>query len=274
MRPHAALPRLLAAALLLAAGAGCASGGPPAAGAYVTGRCPVPLEVRGYPIVVTAEDAEIDPAWLQRFARGIANRWQVPSRRRGQFTGYRSVQSRVIPEVPRWSDDWTPTARHKAELLVSVGPKGVLDDPEVKAASGDGMFDATLHTWVGDPLPAAPQLPALPPGLADSVHLRVRFGIEPEPGVVAGVVRYARQQRPVRVIPGSLAIHGRAGEYAFVKYDVDALGQMVPGSFQTLDASSGDVVRSVEEGLRNARFSAAQSDCRAVPLTVVQRFGS
>jgi len=273
-----ALPLALVAAVAALATA-CArapnAGGPGGAPrtAYVSGRCPVPDDVRGYPVVVTSENGAADPAWLARWARAAALRWQVPSLRRSMHPAYRSVRTRIVPEVPRWSDDWVPAARHTAEMLVRVSEAGVLDRPEVVATSGDDRFDRTLTSFANDPLPASPPLPPPPPGSPDTVRLRVRFGHEPEPGVPAGVVRFARQQRPVRVMPGSLVVRGRAEEYALVKYDVDQFGRYVLGSYEALDATSNEIARAISEGLERARFSPAVGDCEPIALTVIQSFG-
>lgn len=260
---------------IAAACAACASGGGSAngSGAFVTGRCPLPDDVRGYPLVVTAVDVTTDPAWLAEWARAAAVRWQVPSTRRGQFPAYRGVRTRIIPAVPRWADDWTPSPRHVAEMRVTMTRTGVAERPEIVAASEDDVFDRSLATLVRDPLPASPSLPPTPESGPDTVQLRVRFGHEPEPGVPSGVVRFARQQRPVRVMPGSLVIRARQNEFALVKYDVDPFGRFLLGSFEALDVSSNEIARAAQEGLERARFSPAMGDCEPIGLTVVQSFG-
>ena len=128
-------------------------------------------------------------------------------------------------------------------------------------------------TIVNDPLPASPVLPVLASTASDSVRLLLRFGVEPTPGERAATVRFARQQRPVRVVPGSLNVMGPAESRAIVKYDVDAGGRLIRGSVQTLEASDAAFARAVGDGLYSARFTPAQGDCEPISLTVVQSFG-
>lgn len=185
---------------------------------------------------------------------------------------YRRVRERVLPDAPRWADDWAPDDRHRAELVVTVHADRV-GPMDVRASSGDAIFDRSLASIIDDPMPAAPQWPLLPSGVAGPVRLHVALGAEPGPGARGAVVRFARQQRPVGIVPGTLRVTGQPGDRAVVKYDVGADGRMVPGSFQLLDGASGRFARDVESGLMMARFTPAQGDCAPVELTVVQSFG-
>ncbi len=241
--------------------------------AFTTSSCPLAPEALGYPVSVTVLDGvPRDTAWLGEWARAVAHRWQVPSRRRGAHTNFRRVRTRVLPDAPRWADDWTPETRHRAELVITVGRDGV-GPVEVRQSSGDPIFDRTLTSIVDDPMPASPEWPALPEGVATPVRLAVGLGIEPTEGVRAGLIRFARQQRPVRVVPGTLRVNGQAGDQAVVKYDVGGDGRMLPGTFQLLDGGFGRFGRAVESGLMSARFTPAQGDCVPIALTVVQSFG-
>lgn len=269
--------RALSLALAVAA---CASGGRaesvPAleSARHTTERCPLPAAVVGYPLTVIALDgARVDTTWLAQWARAAAYRWQVPSSRRPQFSGYRRVTSRVLPDVPRWADDWTPAARHRAELVVTVDRTGAISEPTSRAVSGDGLFDRSLTTIINDPLPASPQLPLLPSAGPESARLLLRFGGEPEPGERAVVVRFARQQRPVRMSQRPFVVQSQARGSAVMKYDVAADGRVVRSSVQILEASDPTFAQAVEAGLYSARFTPAQGDCAAIRLTVVQSVG-
>ena len=265
---------ILATAVQACTGRGSADQLPVAAGArYVTETCPLPAAIVGYPLTVVAlAGAPVDTAWLGEWARAAAYRWQVPSRERSTFAGYQRVVSRVLPDAPRWADDWTPTARHHAELIVTVDRAGATIEP-ASALSGDALFDRSLGTITDDPMPASPPLPPLAASAPNSVRLLLRFGTEPEPGERAAVVRFARHQQPVRLIPNSLVVYGPPYARAVVKYDVDTDGRAVRGSVQNLDVWDGEFFREVERALYSARFIPAQGDCAAIKLTVVQAFG-
>jgi hypothetical protein len=265
---------IIAAGMQACASAGSADPQPATASSrYVTRTCPLPAGIVGYPLTVIAlDDAPVDTAWLGSWARAAAYRWQVPSRRRATFAGYRRVVSRVLPDAPRWADDWTPTARHRAELTVTVDGTGTTAGP-LGVASGDELFDRSLGTIFNDPLPASPPLPSPPPSAPNPVRLLLRFGGEPAPGERAAVVRFARQQLPVRVASGSLAVYGPSGASGVMKYDVDTDGRVIPGSVQTLESSDNAFALDVERGLYRARFTPAQGDCAPIKLTVVQSFG-
>jgi hypothetical protein len=54
---------------------------------------------------------------------------------------------------------------------------------------------------------------------------------------------------------------------------VDAAGRILPGSIQVLEGSDRSMTNAVQAGLLRARFTPAQSNCRAVTLSAVQQFG-
>jgi len=139
--------------------------------------------------------------------------------------------------------------------------------------SGDGMFDQSLPGIISDPLPASPDFPILPSHSPDSVRLTVRFGIEPAEGALVGIARFARQQRPARIVPGTLLVYGSSNDRAVVAYNVEVDGQVDPTSIVVLSASSPDVGNEVRAGLERARFTPAEGDCIPIPLTVIQQYG-
>lgn len=247
---------------------------------FHTRACPVPAGVQGYPVWVRAADATaLDSTWTRSVADAVARRWEPPSRRRGTFPGLNRLRDRVQPPEPRWPDDWTPEARHVARVEVTLRRGTRPGDAVVTAPSGDRAFDRTLPGLFRDGAPGSPDFPALPAGL-DSVRLLVGFGMAPEPG--AGVVRFAAQQTPLAVMPGSLVVTRPASPRGAapgpppavtVKYDVDAGGRIVAGSIEVLDGSDRAMMNSVQAGLLRARFTPAQSNCRPVPLSAVQQFG-
>lgn len=241
---------------------------------YVTRSCPLPDSAVGYPLTAVAlGDAAVDTAWLTEWARVVAYRWKVPSRRREEHTGYARVTSRVLPDQPRWADDWRPKARHRAEFFLTVGPEGVVGEPDMRTLSGDPLFDESLATIFDDPMPSSPRLLPAPFNGPDSVRILLRFGGEPQPGERFGMVRFARQQRPVRVVPGWLMVRGLPTDRAVVKYDVGHDGRVVPMSVQVLESPGARFANAVQNGLYNARFTPAQADCRTITLTVIQVFG-
>lgn len=241
---------------------------------YVFTRCPLPDGSVGYPLTAIAlGDAPLDSAWLGEWVRAVAYRWQVPTRMPRQHLGFASLTSRILPETPLWAEDWRPAARHRAELVVTVGPSGVVGEPEVRTPSGDALFDESLASFAIDPVPAAPRLPRPPEGAPDTVRVLLRFGGEPQPGERAVVVRFARQQRSARIMPPALLVRITPNERAVVKYDVGTDGRVVPASLQVLQTSGEYFSRAVESALYATRFPPAQADCSPIRVTIVQLFG-
>jgi hypothetical protein len=271
LRPLAAFA--CAAAALAAAPLGAQSASP-----FQTRTCPLPAEVAGYPVWVKAADgAALDSAWTLAAADVVARRWEPPSRRRVRLAGLNRLQSRVLPPEPRWPDDWTPSASHVARVEVTLHRGARAGDAAIAVPSGDRAFDHTLPELFRNPAPGSPDLPELPAGL-DSVRLAVGFGLAPEAGAQA--VRFAAQQTPLTVVPGTLNVARptdpqRAGPPlpVTVKYDVDTEGRVIPRSIEVLEGGDRSMNASVQAGLLRARFSVAQSNCRPVTLSVVQQFG-
>lgn len=243
---------------------------------YVRMTCPLPGGSVGYPLTVSvapgSDGAAIDTSWLAEWARTAATRWPVPSVRREKMPEYRTLTMRVLPDAPRWADDWQPMARHRAEAEVTVRRKGAPTFTLVRG-SGDGVFDRTLAGIVEDPLPASPDFPPLPSRAPDSLRLKVAFGIEPGDSVPVGVARFARQQRPARIVPGTLMVYGSSNDRAVVAYVVETDGEVDPASIAVLSASSPSVGDEVRAGLQRARFMPAEGDCEKIPLTVIQQYG-
>lgn len=249
---------------------------------FTSATCPVPAGVTGYPVWVRAEGAEVDSAYLHALASALARRWEPPSPRRGTFPGLERLRNRLQPPEPRMPDDWTPQARHTARVQATLAAGRRPGDPRIVQGSGDRGFDRTLATAFHDGAPGAPELPRLPAGV-DSLRVTVGFGLPPEAG--AQTVRFAAQQEGVRVItldvrtnpvprrdgPAGMAMSG--SEEAVIKYDVDENGRVEPGSIELLQGGRGGLAEAIRNGLATARFQPAVSNCRPIPLTVVQRFG-
>lgn len=282
MRGHAAtlihLQRVTL--LLLAITTGCArrpAGAPSPADPekpYVFNRCPLPAGALGYPITAVALGEPVDSSWLADVARAVAYRWRVPTRMPAQHAGFASLTARVLPDAPRWAEDWRPSARHRAEVVVAIGPTGVVGEPEARTTSGDALFDESLLTFFADPVPASPRLPRPPGGVDDTVRVLLRFGGEPQPGERAGVVRFARQQREARTMPSSLLVRLTPQHRAVVKYDIGTDGRVVPGSLLMVQSTGENFAREVEQALYRRRFPPAQGDCAPIRVTVVQLFGT
>lgn len=274
MQPNRLRPLTMCAAALLAAGGTAQAQQSP----FATGTCPVPAGMQGYPVWARAADgAALDSAFARSLADAVARRWEPPSPRRRSIPGLNRVRTRLQPPEPRWPDDWRPQAQHVARVEVTLRRTGRPGEARLTAPSGDRAFDRSLADAFADGAPGAPALPALPAGL-DSLRVAVGFGTEPEAG--AGVVRFAVQQSPVVVVQGTLTVAqpprsgmGGAAAAATARYDVDASGRIVPGSVDVLTSTDRTMEQNVRAGLPRARFTPAQSNCRAVPLTVVQTFG-
>ena len=241
---------------------------------YVFNRCPLPANALGFPITAVALGEPVDSSWLADVARAVAYRWQVPTRMPAQHAGFASLTARVLPDAPRWAEDWRPSARHRAEVVVAIGPAGVVGEPETRTTSGDALFDESLLTFFSDPVPATPRLPRPPRGVSDTVRVLLRFGGEPQAGERAGVVRFARQQREARIMPSSLLVRLTPRDRAVVKYDIGTDGRVVPGSLQMVQSTGESFAREVEQALYRRRFPPAQGDCSPIRVTIVQLFGS
>jgi TonB family protein len=268
LRPSRLFPVLAALAGAVAASSARAQESP-----FQARACPVPAGVEGYAVWVTGDG--VDAAYARALADAVARRWEPPSRRRASFDGLNRLRDRIQPPEPRFPDDWAPAAAHVARVEITLRRTGRPDEARVAASSGDRAFDRSLTGLFREGAPGAPDLPALPAG-ADSVRVTVGFGGAAPAG--AGLVRFARQQSPVEVVPGSLQVtppRGASGStaHATVKYDVDPSGALVASSIQFLSSSDREMEQNVRAGLLRARFQPARSDCRAVALSVVQQFG-
>ena len=278
LRPAARRLACAAAPVLLALSAGGTAAQEDAASVFHTAACPVPANVRGYPVSVRSAGTDaLDPAFAAALAEAAARRWEVPSRRRATFQGLAQVQGRIVPPEPRWADDWFPGAEHVARLAVTLYRDAREPAVQVVRQSGDRLFDRSLASIFGRS-PYDHPLPPYPAALAaDSV--RVLVGLGEEHADSAAVVRFAAQQGPVRIAPGSLRVvppapraASSARPSAVVKYDVDAAGRIA--SIQVLRSSSPDFAAAVAAGLRAARLTPSQSNCRPIAQSVVQSFGN
>lgn len=268
------VPLIAAAAVVLAATPTAAQESP-----FHTRACPVPDGIPGYPVWATAVDgAPLDSAYAYALANAVARRWEPPSRRRRDYPGLHRLRDRIQPPEPRWPDDWQPEREHLARVEVTLRRDGGADGAEVVAPSGDRRFDHSAAAGFVRPAPASPALPPLPAGL-DSLRVAVMFGTAPPPGVPA--VRFAAQQTPVRIVPGTFAVPrarsaGQVGRTPrlTVKYDVDASGMAVPTSIQVLDSTDRGLESEIAPALVRARFRPAESNCRPVDLSVVWYYGA
>jgi hypothetical protein len=244
-------------------------------------RCPLPEGTLGYPVTALAADGvPLDSAFLAEVVRAAAYRWAVPSRRRERHVGWERIRNRVLTPEPLWAEDWKPAARHRARITVVIDRSGQARSRAHVEGSGDRFFDRSLATIVESPMPGAPEFPRLPAAIeADSAAITLVFG---EEDVVGGaIIRFAAQQRPVRVPAGQLRVTGPRAvgtpdprfRRATVKYDVNEHGSVDPGSIEILQSSDIDLSQAIEQALRRARFTPAQANCRAVAQTVVQLFG-
>ena len=245
--------------------------------------CPNVDAMSGYPLAVAAVDTlSMDRAFLVDFARALAYRWVVPSRRRSDYSSWQRVSRRLLPPEPRWADDWHPSERHRAQMLISVyrNRPARAHDPALK--SGDRLFDQSLRSMVEGPLPGSPALPQLTPGYpGDSAVLNLTIGFIDSTVANGAVVRFAAEQSSVRLQPGSLRVEAPRGpgtpsssaRRATVKYDVTTAGIVDMGSFEVLETSDNDLAQAIRDGLARAHFSPAESNCRPIAHTVVQTFG-
>ncbi len=246
----------------------------------------------GFPITVTVMDsAQVDREFLNATARAIAHRWVTPSNQRATFVQWRRVRARTLPDIPRWADDFTPNATHRAATVIVLRRRGRPSMSALSPASGDATFDSSIPTVLRDPMPASPPLPDLPPSVtADSIALRVTFGIESnEPN--RGEIRFAAIQEPVALQPGTMNVDYRErrtvapgerlqssvavleGFNVIIKYDVTTDGNVDPRSIQVLETNDRDLSRAIELAQQRARFVPARTNGMSVRTTVVQLFG-
>lgn len=283
------MPRTTRFAKTILLAAGCAAAvlpwsaaHPQAGAASQAATCPVPAGVDGYPVAVEAPGVpEVGPDHLARLADAVARRWETPSPGRRQYAGLLHRVRRLRTPAPLWTDDWSPDDRHVASLAATLHRDGRVGAVTVLTRTGDRLFDGSLASIFARPT-AEPALPPFPPELsADTLRIVVHLGEVPAGGG-AGVVRFAAQQAPVRVVPGTLRVipppsaRGRSSAgrpSAVASYDVDERGVVVPGSIEVLRSSDPGLARAVHEGLSRARFVPAEADCQPIARTVVQRFG-
>jgi hypothetical protein len=245
---------------------------------FTSRSCPVPAGMQGYPVWAGAADGTaLDSAYARALADAVARRWEPPSPRRRTFPGLNRLRERIQPPEPRWPDDWRPRASHAARVEVTLRRGGSPGEARVTTPSGDRAFDRSVAALFAAGAPGAPELPPLPTG-ADSLRVAVHFGTAPQGGAPA--VRFAVQQAPLSVVPGTLQVArpqtpgtSIAPPSATVKYDVTAAGRIVPTSIDVLDSTDRAMEQGIRAGLLRARFVPAQSNCRAVDLSVVQQFG-
>lgn len=238
-------------------------------------------EAGGFLLAVSAPGVpEADSAYLTQVARALAYRWPVPSRRRETYASWRRIRKRTLPPEPRWADDWHQAATLTAEMRIVLPRRGRPRADEPRVLSGDDLFDRSLRLMVTDPLPASPELPPFPPGLAaDSIALVVHLGHAPD-SLLTGRITFATNQRPVEVVPGSMEIIAPrtastppgSQRFATFKYDINDKGLLVPSTLEVLDSSDRGLVDAVRSALYGARFRPAEQGCRAVTITVVQTF--
>lgn len=243
-------------------------------------RCPLPDGTLGYPLSAAATElGQLDSTFLRELASAAAYRWRVPSRRRTTYLGWDRVRRRLRTPEPRWADDWEPEAKHRARMTLVLHRGGRVAVAGPLAGSGDRTFDESLASIVDAPMPGAPPFPTLPTSVSDSVLVDLVFG--DVPSGTAATIRFAAQQRPVRLVPGTLNVvaprdagtPNARNRRATVKYDVFIEGTVDPGSIEILESSDAEIGRAIEQALRSARFTPAQSNCRAVAQSVVQTFG-
>jgi hypothetical protein len=236
----------------------------------------------GYPLGVSAlSPAELDSGYLAGVARSFAYRWQVPSNSRQGLSAWRRVRERTLPPAPRWADDLTPEPSLRASMRVTILKNGRLRAAAPEPVSGERSFDRSLPTIASDPLPQPPEMPVFPAGVAgDSVIVLVTFGGEPPAG--AAVVRFAAQQTPVLLTPGTLEVRPPASSNsslaprprATVKYDVTETGEVDPRSIEILETSDRALGKAIRDALVRALFRPATSNCRPIRMTVLQKFGN
>lgn len=241
-------------------------------------KCPNVDPASGYPVAATFEGATAsDSAWLAAVARASAYRWKVPSRRRDTYVGWERVRTRLLPPEPRWADDWSPEAKHRAGMRVMLFRDGRKPRAEITRPSGDKRFDETLESIVDDPMPASPSLPALPATIAaDSVVVLLTLG--EIPAGVQGTVRFAAAQTRIELDRSSFRVApvrrpGEAPPPFTVKYDVRENGTIDESSIEFIGSAHISVEMAIRDGLRGARFKAPTSNCRPIAQTVVQTFG-
>jgi hypothetical protein len=245
--------------------------------------CPGVDPMSGYPVAVAVADSSpVDHAFLQDFAHAVAYRWAVPSRRRNDYSGWARVSRRLLPPEPRWADDWSPSERHRAQLHVTVYHDRSARVGDLLLQSGDRLFDESLRSGIEQPLPGSPTLPSLPANYPrDSLVLSLSFGFIDSAYGDYGSIRFAAEQRPARLEPGSLRVdapHGpgtpiASARHATVAYDVTTSGGIDPGSFEVLESTDTDLAEAIRDALLRARFTPAESNCRPIAQTQVQRFG-
>ena len=144
--------------------------------------------------------------------------------------------------------------------------------------SGDKRFDESIQSIVRDSLPASPPLPSFPDGASgNSLPVLLTFGEIPTG--VASIVRFAAVQSPVELQRRSLrVVAAPAGTrerfpMGTMKYDVRENGTIDFQSIEFLQSIPRTFEDIIRDGLREARFKPATSNCRPIAQTVVQTFG-
>ena len=236
--------------------------------------------------VQAGEAVTLDTTFLTAAARSFAHRWMVPSAKREVVLGWARVRERTLPPEPRWADDWFPGEEDRAMVTVMLYKDGRVRTVVAKSLSGDTLFTQSLASMVDAPLPTSPAVPTIPAELkADSLMLKLSFGFDDVMGT-RGVQHFAAIQTPAllegpiggaagggagsgrRNRPGGSANEGSVR--LTLKFDVTATGEVKPNSIEVIESTDAGAATRVRDMLSRVRLKPATSNCRDIPLTVLQ----
>ena len=271
-------------ALLLTAPA-CAR---PRASQYVSSACPIPGELRGYPVSASS-DAALDTALLGRVARAMAASYSAQRQEADRREPVPTVATLMADTLDRGEiferHSWRPEPGDTARLRVTY--RAGQSAPEVTLANaGDPTpFAASVRRAALAAVENARERPgarhALPLALetpdAEPVVIDVAFGREAgAPGTDA---RFSVHEGPVLPLPSNIGpVYPTNARAAGIEGDVRIAFIVRPdstadlSSVRVLESTRPDFATAVVHSLARARFVPAEIDCRLVPTVVVQPF--
>lgn len=254
---------------------------------YVSSACPIPSELRGYP-VSTSSSAALDTAFLSTVARAMAANLS------GEFIDPKDkwLAPQAVEAMTAALDrgdiferhSWRPAPGDTATLRVIYYPGKPAPEMALETHGALTPFQGAVERAAqsaldtSDPSPSRHPLPlTVPVPNADSVVVTVAFGREPDSR--SGSAHFSIHEEKVRPMPGnqppSYPTNARAAGFegvVEVAFTVRPDSTAELSSLYVISSPRPDFVAAIRNSLRSSRYTPAEIDCRLVPTVVRQPF--